>query len=174
MTNSFIRYLAAGLAFTIILLSVLLCNKYGDSIAATVDVLQKARLNLMNVRDVGRAVDSALSGIKAALPSNMPSGTPEELLFAGLDDLKSRMRDAEITVENAEQRGDEISLPVQIKSGIRNYTDFVNTVGYLQSLRFPFFSITNISVAQVQEKEWTSVHYEIKGALRMPKGALQK
>ncbi|MBF0505611.1 MAG: hypothetical protein HQL09_02145 [Nitrospirae bacterium] len=173
MTNSFIRYLASGLVFTIIMSSVVLCNRYGDSIAATVDVLQKAKLNLMNVRDVGRAVDSALSGVKAALPSNILSGTPEESLFAGLDDLKSRMKDADVTVDNTEQKSDEIRLPVQIRSDMKNYTDFVNTVGYLQSLRFPFFSITNISLTQMQEKkEWASVRYEIKGALRMPKGAL--
>lgn len=172
MINSLLRYLAAGLVFVIILLAVVFCGKYSDSLAITVSVLQRARANLMNVRDIGRAAESSLSSVERVLPSGMTSTMPEERLFEGLDALKEKMTGADLTVDNPDRKNDEVSLPVQIKSDMRNYTDFVNTVGYLQSLKYPFFSITSISLSQAKDKERAMVRYEIKGVLRMPKGVL--
>ncbi len=165
LTRAIIYYMVAGLILALVASSVILCVKYRDSLAVTVRTLQQARLNLMQVRDVTHSVESSLSGIKAVLPPRMLSRLPEEVLLEGLDDLKERIKGADITVANIETKGDEINLPVQIKYGIRDYTDFVNKIGYLQSLRFPFFSITNISLAQGPDK----VLCEIKGSLRMPK-----
>jgi hypothetical protein len=158
-------YLASGLVFAIILASTLLCVKYRDSLAVTVNTLQTARLNLIQVRDARVMVDSSLSGIKAVLPPRVLLVPADELLLEGLDDLKERLKVAEIGVQNMERKGDEISLPVQIRSSMRDYTDFANTVGYLQSLQFPFFSIASISLVQAPDK----VLYDIKGSLRMPK-----
>ncbi|MBF0558694.1 MAG: hypothetical protein HQL08_07940 [Nitrospirae bacterium] len=157
--------LAAGLVFTIILSAVILSGKYRDSLAIAVDTLQKARLNLMQVRDANRLVDSSLSGIKAIVPPGVFSIQPEVALLERIDDMKERAKDAEITVSNIDRKGDEVSLPVTMRSGVRDYTDLVNTVGYLESMRFPFFSITNVSITPSQDK----LQYDIRGALRMPK-----
>lgn len=157
--------MAAGLVFVIICSADILCAKYRDSLAVAVNTLQKARLNLIQVRDANRLVDSSLSGIKAVVPPGVFSNPPEIALLERVDDMKGRIKGAEILVQNMEQKGAEISLPVQIKSDLRDYTDFVNTVGYLESLRFPFFSITGVSLTESQDK----VLYEIKGSLRMPK-----
>lgn len=168
LKRAMLRYLAAVIVFTIIFSSIILCIKYRDSLSVTVDMLYKGRVNLMRMRDAGGRVDSLLADIKAVIPARALSGTPEELLLAGLDDLKERIRDSDITVENIQQKGDGAALPVRIKSSVRNYTDFINTVGYLESLSFPFFSIENISLARVQDNAQASIHCEIKGALRMP------
>lgn len=165
LKRAILCYMIAGLVFVMTASTIVLAIKYRDSLAETVNTLQKARLNLVQVRDTSRAVDSALSGIKAVLPPRLLSIPPEEMLLAGLDDLKARMKGSEISVANIERKNDEISLQVQIRSSMTDYTGFVNSVGYLQSLQFPFFSITNISLTQGPDK----VLCEIKGSLRMPK-----
>jgi len=165
LTRARLYYMMAGLVFVMVAASIILCVKYTDSLAVTVNTLQKVRLNLIHMRDASRTVESALYGIKTVLPPRMLSSTPEEMLLEGLDDLKLRLKDAGITLPNMERKSDEISLPVQIKLGTRDYTDLVNTIGYLQSLQFPFFGITNISLSQGPDK----VLCEIKGSLRMPK-----
>ena len=113
LKRSILCYLAAVLIFTVIFSFIILCGKYRDSLSFTVDMLNKGRSNLVRMRDAGGRADALLSDIKAAVPARALSGTPEELLLAGLDDLKEKIRDGEITVENIEQKGDEAALPVQ-------------------------------------------------------------
>jgi len=57
---------------------------------------------------------------------------------------------------------------VNIKAPMKDYTAFVNNISYLQSLKFPVFSINSISIAQLQSKEELSPLYEINGAFRLP------
>jgi hypothetical protein len=74
-----------------------------------------------------------------------------------------------VTVTNIEDKGNEIQLPVNIKGPLRDYTTMVNQVGYLQSLKFPFFAINGIKISKsdVQAKSLTT--FEIAGVLKFPK-----
>jgi len=167
LKRAILYYMMAGLVFVMVASSIILGIKYRDSLAETVNTLRNARLNLIQVRDTSHAVESSLSGIKAVLPPRVLSRLPEEVLLEGIDDFKEKMKGNEITVPNSNmvRQGDEISLPVQIKLGSGDYTDLVNTIGYLQSLQFPFFGITNISLSKGPDK----VLCEIRGSLHMPK-----
>jgi hypothetical protein len=98
---------------------------------------------------------------------------PEEFILMSLDDLKIRMDDADITITKIEDKGSEVQLPVTIKSPLRDYTAMVNQVGYLQSLRFPFFAISGVKISKSGEKANVQTAFEITGALKYPKTGLQ-
>lgn len=153
-----------------VLTGVIISKRYSDSLSNTQKKLQTARMNLVSMKDAQVDMEKTIADLKAIVPSDFASRTPEEHIFIGLDELKFRMKNAEIVVTNIEYKGDEVSLPVTIKSSIsgkaaeKGYASFMNDIGYLQSMRFPFFYIGSISMVQSQDR--ASVSYEIKGALK--------
>jgi hypothetical protein len=158
-----------------VLTGVIISKRYNDSLSNTQKKLQAARSNLISMKDVQGDMGKTITDLKEIVPSDFASRTPEERIFTGLDELKFRMKNAEIVVTNMEYKGDEVSLPVTIKSSIsgkaaaKDYASFVNDIGYLQSMGFPFFTIGSISMVQSQDR--ASVSYEIKGALKTLKTA---
>lgn len=174
LKRSFSYYIISGALFVMVLTGGIVSKRYGDSISISLKKLQAARSNLISMKDAQADMEKAITEVKALIPSDA-SKTPEEHIFIGLDELKFRIKNAEIVVTNMEYKGDEVSLPVTIKSSIsgktaaKDYASFVNNIGYLQSMSFPFFSIGSISMLQSQDR--ASVTYEIKGALKTLKTA---
>lgn len=175
MKRSLSYYIISVILFLIVLTGVIISKQYSDSLSNTYKKLQAARSNLISMKDAQVDMEKTIADLKAIVPSDFASRTPEERIFIGLDELKFRMKNAEIVVASMEYKGGEVSLPVTIKSSIsgktarKDYTAFINNIGYLQSMSFPFFSISNISMEQSQDR--ASVSYEIKGALKTLKTA---
>ncbi len=175
MKRSLSYYIISGMLFLMVLTGVIISKRYSDSLFNTQKKLQTARMNLVSMKDAQVDMEKTIADLKAIVPSDFASRTPEEHIFIGLDELKFRMKNAEIVVTNMEYKGDEVSLPVTIKSSIsgkaagKDYASFMNDIGYLQSMGFPFFYIGSISMVQSQDR--ASVSYEIKGALKTLKTA---
>ncbi|MEW6740732.1 MAG: hypothetical protein ACOYU2_00075 [Nitrospirota bacterium] len=175
MKRSLSYYIISGMLFLMVLTGVIISKRYSDSLSNTQKKLQTARMNLVSMKDAQVDMEKTIADLKAIVPSDFASRTPEEHIFIGLDELKFRMKNAEIVVTNMEYKGDEVSLPVTIKSSIsgkaagKDYALFMNDIGYLQSMGFPFFYIGSISMVQSQDR--ASVSYEIKGALKTLKTA---
>lgn len=162
----FIYYVISGILFLMALAGVIVSKEYGDSLHNTLNKLQAVKLNIIRMKDAQDDVVKTISEARSVVPSDLGARSPEERIFISLDELKSRMKNAEISVTNMEYKGDEVSLPVTIKAAVvgKDYASFMNNTGYLQSLSFPFFSISNISILQSQDR--TAVLYEIKGTLK--------
>ena len=175
MKRSLSYYIISGMLFLMVLAGVIISKRYSDSLSNTQKKLQTARMNLVSMKDAQVDMEKTIADLKAIVPSDFASRTPEEHIFIGLDELKFRMKNAEIVVTNMEYKDDEVSLPVTIKSSIsrkaagKDYASFINDIGYLQSMGFPFFYIGGISMVQSQDR--ASVSYEIKGALKTLKTA---
>lgn len=162
----FIYYIISGILFLIALTGVVISKKYSDSLYDTLNKLQAVKLNIIRMKDAEDYIIQTISEARSVVPSDLGARSPEECIFISLDELKSRIKNADISVTNMEYKGDEVSLPVTIKATVvgKDYASFVNNLGYLQSLSFPFFSISNISISQSEDK--TAVLYEIKGTLK--------
>ncbi|MBA4348652.1 MAG: hypothetical protein C0415_01490 [Thermodesulfovibrio sp.] len=169
-----IYYIAVGVLSACVLSGIIILKKYEDSFSDTVKKLQTVKKNFARTGDIIKDMDLSTSAIKVVIPSDFTSKAPEDLIFIGLDDIKSRFGDAEISITNLEYRGEEVSLPVNIKGGMKDYITLVNNCGYLQSMSFPFFSIGSISLSQVQGKGSVSVVYEISGTLKISSRQLPK
>lgn len=164
-------YAVSGTLFLITLGGVIVLKKYGDSLSNTVNMLQTAKQNLVRIKESHKDIAETIAEVKSIVPKDAAARSSEESIFIGIDELKSRLKNAEVSVTSIEYKGDEVSLPVSIKVSAagENYAAVVNVVGYLQSMSFPFFSTGGLSLSISQDK--TAVLYDIKGTLKTFKTA---
>jgi hypothetical protein len=103
------------------------------------------------------------------MPQGPSSQSGEEHMLVALDDLKLKAGSAEIVVTNIEDKGAELQLSVVIRGPLKDFTSMVNFIGYLQSLKFPFYAISGAKIQRSEEPTSSSLLFEIKGMLKYPK-----
>lgn len=161
-----IYHLITGIIFSIILLSVLMLNKYGNSLADTVSRFELIKTNTLKMKHSTADIESRIKHIESLLPADFYTRSPRELIFLTLDDIKTALKRSEVTVTNFDERMDMVSLPVSIKIPTDSYAMLINNIGYLQSLKFPYYTITSIAITKSQDTP--EVVCTIDGFLRMP------
>lgn len=168
LKRQFFYFIATGLLFSAILTTGIVIKKYGDSLFELSAKLRPIKADLDRMKAAASDIERTISEAKAAMPPGLGLKSRETAIFNSLDELKSRFRDAQISAGDINFRDEEFNLPVAVKASLRDYTVLVNDIGYLQSLRFPFFSVSAVTISEGADE---SVNYEIKGAFRMPKVA---
>lgn len=163
-----VYYTISGLLCAAVLSAVILAEKYRGSVHDTADKLRGIKTDLIRMKGAVHDMDSAIHDLKTIIPLDLNSRLPEGLVLVRLDDIRRRIKGAEIVVTNFEEKGSEKDLPVTIKGTMADYTLFVNNVGYLQALSFPYFQINAIRILQSVEKGTPAVLYNIEGIFRMP------
>ena len=167
------RFVVAALLFFVCLSSAILFDKYHESLQETVDKLYKLKGGFSRVDMAIKEINAWLPDISATIPSDIFRESSEKYLYIGLDEVQMRVGNADISLAVLENKDDELRLPVVITGPLADYQRFVSNVGYLESMRFPFFAFTNLSVSR-QEKEGANVVlYEIQGVLTVPKAGKQ-
>jgi len=165
-------YFIYGLSVIILLVTLsgaILIKKYTDSLYATLDRLQEFNVQYIKVLGANHDIDRSLTSLKAMMPKGPSSQSGEEHMLMALDDLKLKAGSAEIVVTNIEDKGAELQLSVVIRGPLKDYTSMVNFIGYLQSLKFPFYSISGAKIQRSEEPTSISLLFEIKGMLKYPK-----
>ncbi len=165
-------YFIYGLSVIILLVTLsgaILIKKYTDSLYATLDRLQEFNVQYIKVLGANHDIDRSLTSLKAMMPQGPSSQSGEEHMLMALDDLKLKAGSAEIVVTNIEDKGAELQLSVVIRGPLKDYTSMVNFIGYLQSLKFPFYAISGAKIQRSEEPTSSSILFEIKGMLKYPK-----
>lgn len=137
---------------------------YNFNLADTYRKLQTVKYNMAKMKDLPGTIDKALSDIKLVFPPGQNILTPETQIFTAIDALKLKFAGNEVSFTAMESKDNNISMPVLIKGEFDDYSAFVDSVGYLQSLKFPFFSVEGISLSQAQA--FGPVRFEVKGKLK--------
>jgi hypothetical protein len=163
-----VYYVLAGLFFLVSLASAVMVHKYSDSLADTVDKLLSLKVSLIKIKAAAGDVKRSTAFLKAAVPARFFDDPPERSILVGLDAVRIRMKGDEVTTSELLYKENEVNLPVMIRGNLRDYSNLVNNVGYLQAMRFPFFSIMSLSIKKTGELEGQEVSYEIKGELKVP------
>lgn len=159
----------SGIVLLITLSGAILMKKYVGSLYATLDRLQEFNVQYIKVRAAIDDIEKSLIQLKSMLPRDTSGQSKEEHMLVALDDLKSKAGLSEITVANIENKDADLQLPVTIRAPLKDYTSFVNFVGYLQSLKFPFFGITGMKLQRNEDATASVPSFELKGALKFPK-----
>ena len=162
-------YGLSGIIMLITLSGAMAMKKYVESLYATLDKLQEFNIQYIKVRASVDDIEKSLTRLKSMLPRDFSGQSKQEYMLMALDDLKSKAGSSEITVANIEDKGADLQLSVVIRAPLKDYTSFVNFVGYLQSLKFPFFGVTEIKIQRSDDKTSSTTSCEIKGALKFPK-----
>jgi len=162
-------YGLSGIIMLITLSGAMAMKKYVESLYATLDKLQEFIIQYIKVRASVDDIEKSLTRLKSMMPRDFSGQSKQEYMLMALDDLKSKAGSSEITVANIEDKGADLQLSVVIRAPLKDYTSFVNFVGYLQSLKFPFFSITDIKIQRSDDQTASATSFELKGTLKFPK-----
>lgn len=152
---------------SMVLGAALYLNKYSDKLIETRNKLETIEVNIPKLQDTGKNLDMLINEYKELVPQDFSARMPQEFIFWGLQYLKERFKDAEITAAEVEIKGKEILLPLTIKAPLKDYAELVNQVGHIQLMSFPFFRISGSSL--LLDKVKGTASYEIKGALTIPR-----
>lgn len=164
-----IFYIVAGLLLPSIIFLNAAIGKYNSSLQKISGKLIRVKSNISSMEVATREIDKLLARTKNYIPSDFHESTTEGKMFSAFGDLKVRLKQAEVSASEFEDKADAVSLPVKISGPLNSYSDLANNTGYLGSLEFPFFGIKSISLIRKQGKDGISVTYLIDGELLMPK-----
>lgn len=171
----FTYYLYAASIFIIILLLCLIAGEYTRSLNETLNSLDKLRSGLFRISDFAADMKKTIASSNNIIPSHYFVDTPERSLLMSLDALKTTMPNTELVVSGFVAKEGEMSLPVTIRGFVGDYSTFINNIGILQAMKFPFFSIQNLIMKKTaitgfeKKSEKQRVTYEIVGELRLPR-----
>lgn len=169
LRKTLLIYCLSVIVLLFTLSGAILIKKYNDSLYATLDRLQEFNIQHIKVKAAIDDIDKSTAIIKALLPQAGSEQSAEEHMLLALDDIKMKAGSAEVAVSNIDDKGADLQLPVTIRSPLKDYTSLVNFVGYLQSLKFPFFGITGIKIQKSEDPASGITTFEVKGALKYPK-----
>ncbi|GAB4416307.1 MAG: hypothetical protein OHK0032_12380 [Thermodesulfovibrionales bacterium] len=172
LRKTVIHHLIAGAVLSATIIFAIVLNRYESSLLDAIGRFELIRINTIRLKQSAAEMDSAMKRITSMLPPDYASKTHRELILLSLDDIKMTLKGGEITVTNFEDKAGELSLQVNIKIPVDNYTVLVNRVGYLQSLRFPHFAIKNVTIEKAADKEGAIIS-RIEGSLKMPVSKIQ-
>lgn len=161
-----IYHLVTGIIFSIILLSVLMLNKYENSMVDTVSRFELIKTNTLKMKHSAEDIESGIRHIESLLPDDLYTRSLQELIFLALDDIKTAFKRSEVTVTNFDEKMGTVSLPISIKIPTDSYAMLINNIGYLQSLKFPYYTIRSIVITKSQVMP--EFICTIDGFLKMP------
>ena len=170
-------YLYAAFIFIVILLLGLITGEYARSLDETLNSLTKLRNSLIKISDFTGDMKKTIAASGKVIPANYFVDAPEKSLMMSLDTLKATMPNTVLAVSGFAATEGEVNLPVTMKGFVDDFTTFVNNIGKLQAMKFPFFSINGLVMRKTavmtsdKKSEQQRVAYEIAGELRLPKEA---
>jgi hypothetical protein len=165
----FICYAAAVVTFLIVLSAAILFDNYLTSLDTAANNLTEITTGLIKARTTVKDVSRFLDQADSIVPRTISAEPPTKYLYAGLDSVRSIMGKALLEIGRVEYRSDEVVMPVTITGPVNDYPAFVEGIGRLQGMRFPFFTITGLSMkTNREERNQVPPAYEIKGTLSAP------
>ncbi|MDX9713985.1 MAG: hypothetical protein RBT37_01005 [Dissulfurispiraceae bacterium] len=166
-----------GITFAIVLAVLLIQDKKARALEKRVSDLQRNAISSMRFRRAADDFQKMMLKAVSVIPAGYEKMNPETEVFRTLDTIKSRFKYAEMKVSAFDFSNNMVVMPLSIKVYITDYADFVNNVSMLQSLVFPFFTLSDIKM--LKSVDDGSVTADINGRLwfpeknRMPEGSMK-
>jgi len=160
-------YAVSALCATILISGAVLMEAYITSLSDTLDKFQTLKINSIKMKEASRNAGETLTAVRTAFSTYDKTEATEGILLTAVDSIKERMKGADITVTNFEKKGSEIELPVALTGTIQDYADFINHIGYLQSLPSPVFYMSGVTITDQSDEKNAVINFEIRGILKM-------
>jgi hypothetical protein len=166
----FTSYIITLAIFLLLLSCAVLFTRYAASLDETLSKFQVVKVNLIKVRNVIGDMKATLIDAAKLISPGVSKESSATHMYMGLDRLRSHVGNAQITAAAIEDKGNELIMPVTITGPIADYPAFLNSVGRLQSMKFPFFAVTNLIMTRnIAGDGGASFSFEIRGMLSTPK-----
>ncbi len=166
----FIFYLFAALLSALVLSSALFLGSYAAAAATTAERLGGLRIRMAKANGAVQRMNDLLAEAGKGTPRGTLACPPETYISMGLDSVKYCFAKSEMGVGVMEEAGNETRLAVTIKGPISDYGAFLKGLGSLQAMKFPFFTVSSLSITVAKgEAADGETSYEIQGLLSTPK-----
>jgi hypothetical protein len=162
-----LRYALLALLATVLMSGAIITESYITSLGDTLNKFQTLKINSVKMKEASRREGETVASVRSIFRPYDKNEAMEGTVLTAIDSIKSRMKNVDIMVDNFEKKGGEIALPATMAGAIRDYTAFINHIGYLQSLISPFFYISSVSISNLSDEKVALVNFEIKGTFRM-------
>lgn len=184
------KHMWTGIILSLVVALSLLLAKYEKNLSETIGKFEIIRTNTAKMKEATEKMSMAMNFVTTKLPSGYYSRSHREFLLLALDDIKTTLKNSDVTITGFDEKPGELSLPLNISVPVADYTVLVNQIGYLQSLKFPHFTIRRISIEKssggssgsgvpqtaqhpVSETASGVIICKIEGALKMPSEKLR-
>lgn len=166
LKNVFLVYLISGTLMGILVFFLIIIHRYNEHLINAFDVVKKISENKRIAKDQTSKMEAVLRYFGEELKIDTTNSGAEKLFFKTLDDIKTNLKGAIITVAKLEELEREKKLPLDISVPVKDYKMIVEYMNYLQSLRrIPSYRVGSFSISKGQEGV---VILKIHGDLRAP------
>ncbi len=163
--NIFPIYLISSILLGITISSLIVIHRYADYLANTLVTVRSLSSNKDKIKIQINKMDEWKKYLKDDLRLDADDTYLEMLMFQTLDDIKTNIKGASITVATFEKSGEEKGLPVRITVPVKNYKMIVDYVGYIESLSMPRYKVNRLSISIGSGGDFI---LNIDGSLRVP------
>lgn len=163
LKKSYVAYILAAILFTVTLSVTVVVHRYCSEMKDTVDKLRTLSGNSVRVKRATQSAHDTVVKIKNEIPATYLSSPVENNVYQAIDTVRERAKNAEIAVETLQERDGGVELPVVVKGSLDDYADFLRLLHFLESLRFPFFSTSELIMTREADKPPS---YELRGLIK--------
>jgi hypothetical protein len=171
-TRRILIRLCIVLALFILLSAALAASvRYRTMLATTIVNQGTISRNMNRMGTTAREVEKTVAEFKRLLPSGYGSQSPEQLLYTRLDELKSTLQLADMTVKKMENKEGVMSLGFSASLPLRNalsYSAALNRLGQIETLAFPLVSIESFILEQTPAGTAEGLQIKIEGSVQTP------
>lgn len=147
LKRGFIFYIISGFIAALSFFSLLVLHRYNHHLSYVLDDMKSVGINKHKVRKEIEDVYALNEYFGHELNLDISGVNPERLIFRALDNMKTDLPDAGLSVSKLEEKGGTTELPVNIDALMKNYKMIVDYVEYIESFRIPAYKINNISIS---------------------------
>ncbi len=164
--NMLAIYLVSSAILGFTLFSLIMLHRYSNHLSNTLGVMKNISSSKNKVRGQIDKMEAIIKYLKDDLRLGADGEYSDIPFFQRLDDIKTNLKDASISIAKFEESAEERILPVQITVPVKNYNMLVDYAGYVESFIVPpVYRIKGFSISRDQEG---NVVLNIQGALKAP------
>jgi len=157
-------YIISGVILCVALFSLITIHRYNAHLMQTLSDMNNIRTGKGNVRKQINEINTSKTYLERKFNIDVANVDPDTYVFNTLDEIKSNLQNAVITVSGFETAGGKKKLPVSIVAHVNSYKMILQHLKYLESFRIPDFSIREFRIAQESGK----IVLSIQGFIIMP------
>ncbi len=165
LKKNFPLYIASSIILGVSVFLLITISRFNNNLQTMLKDTQDMIYINGKIMEQIKQTDSLTKYVSDNFGVDMSSANSEKPIFRVLDDMKSNLTDASITVQNFEKNGDSIRLHVTIRAPMKSYRMILDYATYLESFRLPDYEISAISISDAQAGKIVLI---INGALVMP------
>lgn len=167
LKNTFLIYLITSIVLGLAVSSLVIIHKYNRNLTDTINLMNNISTNKEQVKSQIDKMEGVIKYLKDNIKTDISGVSAESSFFQALDNMKTNLKGATITMARFEESEGEKRLPVDITIPVKNYKMIVDYVGFIESLNIPRYRVNGLSISKSNESEGGIV-LRIQGHLLTP------